>query len=44
MSSTPLPVLVIHTGSDTDVLYAGGPGEGGTEPVNVDSSGKSEII
>ncbi|KAJ7871683.1 hypothetical protein B0H14DRAFT_2345060, partial [Mycena olivaceomarginata] len=36
MSSTPLPVLEIHAGSDTDVPYAGGAGEGGTEPVNVD--------
>ncbi|KAJ7835085.1 hypothetical protein B0H14DRAFT_2590479 [Mycena olivaceomarginata] len=29
---SPLPVLEIHGGSDTDVPYAGGAGEGGTEP------------
>ncbi|KAJ7328031.1 carbohydrate esterase family 1 protein [Mycena albidolilacea] len=33
---SPLPVLEIHGGSDTDVLYAGGAGEGGTEPAIVD--------
>ncbi|KAJ7328023.1 carbohydrate esterase family 1 protein [Mycena albidolilacea] len=32
---TPLPVLEIHGGSDTDVPYAGGAGEGGTEPAIV---------
>ncbi|KAJ7683398.1 hypothetical protein B0H14DRAFT_3676720 [Mycena olivaceomarginata] len=29
---SPLPVLKIHGGSDVDVPYAGGAGEGGTEP------------
>ncbi|KAK6984043.1 carbohydrate esterase family 1 protein [Favolaschia claudopus] len=29
---TPLPILEIHGGSDTDVPYAGGQGEGGVEP------------
>ncbi|KAJ7862400.1 hypothetical protein B0H14DRAFT_2575470 [Mycena olivaceomarginata] len=29
---TPLPVLEIHGGIDTDVPYSGGAGEGGTEP------------
>ncbi|KAJ6528254.1 carbohydrate esterase family 1 protein [Mycena vulgaris] len=29
---SPIPMLEIHGGSDPDVHYAGGPGEGGTEP------------
>jgi poly(3-hydroxybutyrate) depolymerase len=33
---TPLPVPEIHDESDTDVPYAGGAGEGRTEPAIVD--------
>ncbi|KAJ7811168.1 hypothetical protein B0H14DRAFT_3880232 [Mycena olivaceomarginata] len=36
LTRTPLPVLEIHGGSDMDGPYAGGAGEGGTEPVIVD--------
>ncbi|KAJ7065774.1 carbohydrate esterase family 1 protein [Mycena amicta] len=31
-SRSPIPILEIHGGSDPDVHYAGGPGEGGIEP------------
>ncbi|KAJ7327964.1 hypothetical protein DFH08DRAFT_1084610 [Mycena albidolilacea] len=38
---TPLPVPEIHGGSDTDVLYAGGAEEGGTEPAIVEGESLS---